>query len=88
MEFESEDLAKADVEAMDNCLFGERRLVCQFMSPEKVDEDSQKEHFSFHQPSLPSMKYDHQWGFMQKSKMEYWFKLGKMTADKTKQEDD
>lgn len=53
MEFESEDLAKVDVKAMDNCLFGERLLVCQFMSPEKVDEDSQKENFSFHQPSPP-----------------------------------
>jgi hypothetical protein len=39
VENESEDVAKMVVEAMVNCLFDERHLVCQFMSPEKVHED-------------------------------------------------
>ncbi|XP_058520317.1 MKI67 FHA domain-interacting nucleolar phosphoprotein isoform X2 [Ochotona princeps] len=76
VEFESEDVAKIVAETMNNYLFGERLLVCQFMPPEKVHPELFTNwNVPFRQPSFPAVKrYNQNRTLLQKLRMEERFK--------------
>uniref|UniRef100_A0A8C3V8W4 Nucleolar protein interacting with the FHA domain of MKI67 n=1 Tax=Catharus ustulatus TaxID=91951 RepID=A0A8C3V8W4_CATUS len=57
MEFESDDVAKIVADTMNNYLFSERLLKCQFIPPEKVHEDLFKDcDKMFRKPSQPAVR--------------------------------
>uniref|UniRef100_A0A8B9ZX18 RRM domain-containing protein n=1 Tax=Anas zonorhyncha TaxID=75864 RepID=A0A8B9ZX18_9AVES len=57
IEFESDDVAKIVADTMNNYLFSERLLKCQFVPPEKVREDLFKNsERMFQKPSQPAVK--------------------------------
>ncbi|XP_040856134.1 MKI67 FHA domain-interacting nucleolar phosphoprotein [Ochotona curzoniae] len=76
VEFESEDVAKIVAETMNNYLFGERLLVCQFMPPEKVHPELFTNwNVPFRTPSFPAVKrYNQNRTLLQKLRMEERFK--------------
>uniref|UniRef100_A0A8C3DRM0 Nucleolar protein interacting with the FHA domain of MKI67 n=1 Tax=Corvus moneduloides TaxID=1196302 RepID=A0A8C3DRM0_CORMO len=57
MEFESDDVAKIVADTMNNYLFSERLLKCQFIPPEKVHENLFKDCDKiFRKPSHPAVR--------------------------------
>ncbi|NXP30468.1 MK67I protein, partial [Leiothrix lutea] len=57
LEFESDDVAKIVADTMNNYLFSERLLKCQFLPPEKVHEELFKGCGRiFRQPSRPAVR--------------------------------
>ncbi|NXR67561.1 MK67I protein, partial [Rhadina sibilatrix] len=57
LEFESDDVAKIVADTMNNYLFSERLLKCQFMPPEKVHENLFKGcDQMFRKPSQPAVR--------------------------------
>nr|XP_045005679.1 MKI67 FHA domain-interacting nucleolar phosphoprotein isoform X2 [Jaculus jaculus] len=76
VEFACEDVAKIVAETMNNYLFGERLLVCQYIPPEKVHVELFKEwNVPFRQPSFPAVKrYNQDRKLAQKLRMEQRFK--------------
>ncbi|NXY34937.1 MK67I protein, partial [Pomatorhinus ruficollis] len=57
LEFESDDVAKIVADTMNNYLFSERLLKCQFMPPEKVHENLFKDcDRIFRKPSQPAVR--------------------------------
>nr|XP_044989287.1 MKI67 FHA domain-interacting nucleolar phosphoprotein-like [Jaculus jaculus] len=76
VEFACEDVAKIVTETVNNYLFGERLLVCQYIPPEKVHVKLFKEwNVPFHQPSFPAVKrYNQDRKLAQKLRMEQRFK--------------
>ncbi|NXU68154.1 MK67I protein, partial [Horornis vulcanius] len=57
MEFESDDVAKIVADTMNNYLFSERLLKCQFLPPEKVHENLFKDcDRIFRKPSQPAVR--------------------------------
>ncbi|KAM9663874.1 MKI67 FHA domain-interacting nucleolar phosphoprotein [Trichechus inunguis] len=76
VEFESDDVAQIVAETMNNYLFGERLLKCDFMPPEKVHEDLFKDwDVPFSKPSLPAVKrYNKKRTLPAKLRMEKRFK--------------
>ncbi|XP_049745022.1 MKI67 FHA domain-interacting nucleolar phosphoprotein isoform X2 [Elephas maximus indicus] len=76
VEFESDDVAKIVAETMNNYLFGERLLKCDFMPPEKVHEKVFKDwDVPFSKPSYPAVKrYNKKRSLTQKLRMEKRFK--------------
>ncbi|XP_006902470.1 PREDICTED: MKI67 FHA domain-interacting nucleolar phosphoprotein-like, partial [Elephantulus edwardii] len=88
-EFESDDVAKIVAETMNNYLFSERHLKCDFMPPEKVHEELFKDwDVPFSKPSNPAVKqYNKHRTRTEKLQMEKRFKhkeklLRKKLADK------
>ncbi|XP_019378135.1 PREDICTED: MKI67 FHA domain-interacting nucleolar phosphoprotein [Gavialis gangeticus] len=71
VEFESDDVAKIVADTMNNYLFCERLLKCQFMPPEKVHENLFKgSETNFRKPSRPAVKrYNKQRSLKDKKKM-------------------
>ncbi|NWW85652.1 MK67I protein, partial [Rhynochetos jubatus] len=71
IEFESDEVAKIVADTMNNYLFCERLLKCQFMSPERVHENLFKNSDRvFQKPSLPAVKrYNKIRSLVQKAKM-------------------
>ncbi|NXS84813.1 MK67I protein, partial [Erpornis zantholeuca] len=71
MEFESDDVAKIVADTMNNYLFSERLLKCQFMPPEKVHEDLFKDCDKiFRKPSQPAVRrYNRIRSLVEKAKM-------------------
>ncbi|KFV94981.1 MKI67 FHA domain-interacting nucleolar phosphoprotein-like, partial [Eurypyga helias] len=71
IEFESDDVAKIVADTMNNYLFCERLLKCQFMSPERVHENLFKDsNRIFLKPSLPAVRrYNKIRSLVQKAKM-------------------
>ncbi|XP_006902197.1 PREDICTED: MKI67 FHA domain-interacting nucleolar phosphoprotein-like [Elephantulus edwardii] len=89
MEFESDDVARIVAETMNNYLFSERLLKCDFMPPEKVHEELFKDwDVPFSKPSNPAVKrYNKHRTRTEKLRMEKQFKhkeklLRKKLADK------
>ncbi|XP_077009627.1 MKI67 FHA domain-interacting nucleolar phosphoprotein [Tamandua tetradactyla] len=76
VEFESDDVAKIVAETMNNYLFGERLLKCEFMAPEKVNEELFKNwDVPFAKPSHPAVKrYNKKRTLLEKLRMEKRFK--------------
>ncbi|NWR69169.1 MK67I protein, partial [Centropus unirufus] len=71
IEFESDDVAKIVADTMNNYLFSERLLKCQFIPPERVHENLFK-HCSriFRKPSQPAVRrYNKVRSLVQKAKM-------------------
>ncbi|KAM9230294.1 LOW QUALITY PROTEIN: MKI67 FHA domain-interacting nucleolar phosphoprotein-like [Dugong dugon] len=75
VEFESDDVAKVVAETMNSYLFG-RLLKCDFMPPEKVQEELFKDWgVPFSKPSLPAVKrYHEKWTLPEKLRIEKRFK--------------
>ncbi|XP_065494063.1 MKI67 FHA domain-interacting nucleolar phosphoprotein [Caloenas nicobarica] len=71
IEFESDDVAKIVADTMNNYLFSERLLKCQFMSPERVHENLFKNsNRRFLKPSQPAVRrYNKIRSLVQKAKM-------------------
>ncbi|CAN0150169.1 unnamed protein product [Bubo scandiacus] len=71
IEFESDDVAKIVADTMNNYLFCERLLKCQFMSPERVHENLFKNsNRIFLKPSQPAVRrYNKIRSLVQKAKM-------------------
>ncbi|NXX56996.1 MK67I protein, partial [Scopus umbretta] len=71
IEFESDDVAKIVADTMNNYLFSERLLKCQFMSPERVHENLFKNSNKiFLKPSQPAVRrYNKIRSLVQKAKM-------------------
>ncbi|KFO70856.1 MKI67 FHA domain-interacting nucleolar phosphoprotein-like, partial [Cuculus canorus] len=71
IEFESDDVAKIVADTMNNYLFSERLLKCQFMSPERVHENLFKNcKRMFLKPSQPAVRrYNKIRSLVQKAKM-------------------
>ncbi|NXP07198.1 MK67I protein, partial [Thinocorus orbignyianus] len=71
IEFESDDVAKIVADTMNNYLFSERLLKCQFMPPERVHEDLFKNcNKRFLKPSQPAVRrYNRVRSLLQKAKM-------------------
>ncbi|NXK53337.1 MK67I protein, partial [Chauna torquata] len=71
IEFESDDVAKIVADTMNNYLFSERLLKCQFMSPERVHENLFKNSDKmFRKPSQPAVKrYNKIRSLVEKAKM-------------------
>ncbi|XP_009909492.2 MKI67 FHA domain-interacting nucleolar phosphoprotein [Dryobates pubescens] len=71
IEFESDDVAKIVADTMNNYLFSERLLKCQFMSPERVHENLFKNSSRmFLKPSQPAVRrYNKVRSLVQKAKM-------------------
>ncbi|NXD80353.1 MK67I protein, partial [Halcyon senegalensis] len=71
IEFESDDVAKIVADTMNNYLFSERLLKCQFMPPERVHENLFKNsHRMFLKPSHPAVRrYNKIRSLVQKAKM-------------------
>nr|XP_012386338.2 MKI67 FHA domain-interacting nucleolar phosphoprotein-like [Dasypus novemcinctus] len=76
VEFESDDVAKIVAETMNNYLFGERLLKCEFMPSEKVHEELFKDwDVPFAKPSHPAVKrYNKKRTLIEKLQMEKRFK--------------
>ncbi|XP_045155286.1 MKI67 FHA domain-interacting nucleolar phosphoprotein [Echinops telfairi] len=76
VEFESDDVAKIVAETMNNYLFAERLLKCDFMPPEKVHEELFKDwNIPFSKPSHPAVKrYNKKRTLPEKLRMEKRFK--------------
>ncbi|XP_059676505.1 MKI67 FHA domain-interacting nucleolar phosphoprotein [Gavia stellata] len=71
IEFESDDVAKIVADTMNNYLFSERLLKCQFMPPERVHENLFKNsNRIFLKPSQPAVRrYNKIRSLVQKAKM-------------------
>uniref|UniRef100_A0A8C0B489 Nucleolar protein interacting with the FHA domain of MKI67 n=1 Tax=Buteo japonicus TaxID=224669 RepID=A0A8C0B489_9AVES len=71
IEFESDDVAKIVADTMNNYLFSERLLKCQFISPERVHENLFKNSDKiFRKPSQPAVRrYNRIRSLIQKAKM-------------------
>ncbi|NXM99627.1 MK67I protein, partial [Sylvia borin] len=71
MEFESDDVAKIVADTMNNYLFSERLLKCQFVPPEKVHEDLFKGcDRMFRRPSQPAVRrYNRIRSLLEKARM-------------------
>ncbi|NXI71751.1 MK67I protein, partial [Anseranas semipalmata] len=71
IEFESDDVAKIVADTMNNYLFSERLLKCQFMPPERVHENLFKNSGRmFQKPSQPAVKrYNKVRSLVEKAKM-------------------
>ncbi|KAM3667112.1 MKI67 FHA domain-interacting nucleolar phosphoprotein [Ammospiza maritima maritima] len=71
MEFESDDVAKIVADTMNNYLFSERLLKCQFVPPEKVHESLfQGCDRMFRQPSQPAVRrYNRVRSLLEKARM-------------------
>ncbi|NXE04967.1 MK67I protein, partial [Lophotis ruficrista] len=71
IEFESDDVAKIVADTMNNYLFSERLLKCQFISPERVHENLFKSsNRMFLKPSQPAVRrYNKIRSLLQKAKM-------------------
>ncbi|KAM6349158.1 MKI67 FHA domain-interacting nucleolar phosphoprotein isoform 2-T2 [Alca torda] len=71
IEFESDDVAKIVADTMNNYLFSERLLKCQFISPERVHENLFKNCSKrFLKPSQPAVRrYNRIRSLVQKAKM-------------------
>ncbi|KAM6398589.1 MKI67 FHA domain-interacting nucleolar phosphoprotein [Pluvialis apricaria] len=71
IEFESDDVAKIVADTMNNYLFSERLLKCQFISPERVHENLFKNcNKIFLKPSQPAVRrYNKIRSLIQKAKM-------------------
>ncbi|XP_075613160.1 MKI67 FHA domain-interacting nucleolar phosphoprotein [Balearica regulorum gibbericeps] len=71
IEFESDDVAKIVADTMNNYLFSERLLKCQFISPERVHENLFKNSNKiFLKPSQPAVRrYNKIRSLVQKAKM-------------------
>ncbi|NXP48251.1 MK67I protein, partial [Heliornis fulica] len=71
IEFASDDVAKIVADTMNNYLFSERLLKCQFMPPERVHENLFKNsHKIFLKPSRPAVRrYNKIRSLIQKAKM-------------------
>ncbi|KAM9284663.1 MKI67 FHA domain-interacting nucleolar phosphoprotein [Cariama cristata] len=71
IEFESDDVAKIVADTMNNYLFSERLLKCQFLSPERVHENLFKNcNKIFRKPSQPAVRrYNKIRSLIQKAKM-------------------
>ncbi|XP_009954276.1 PREDICTED: MKI67 FHA domain-interacting nucleolar phosphoprotein, partial [Leptosomus discolor] len=71
IEFESDDVAKIVADTMNNYLFSERLLKCQFVSPERVHENLFKNSDRiFRKPSQPAVRrYNKIRSLLQKAKM-------------------
>ncbi|NXL51007.1 MK67I protein, partial [Podilymbus podiceps] len=71
IEFESDDVAKIVADTMNNYLFCERLLKCQFISPERVHENLFKNSNKiFLKPSQPAVRrYNKVRSLVQKAKM-------------------
>ncbi|NXW20763.1 MK67I protein, partial [Circaetus pectoralis] len=71
IEFESDDVAKIVADTMNNYLFSERLLKCQFISPERVHENLFKNSDKiFRKPSQPAVRrYNRIRSLVQKAKM-------------------
>ncbi|XP_074450005.1 MKI67 FHA domain-interacting nucleolar phosphoprotein [Larus michahellis] len=71
IEFESDDVAKIVADTMNNYLFSERLLKCQFISPERVHENLFKNCSKrFLKPSQPAVRrYNRIRSLIQKAKM-------------------
>ncbi|KFP17664.1 MKI67 FHA domain-interacting nucleolar phosphoprotein-like, partial [Egretta garzetta] len=71
IEFESDDVAKIVADTMNNYLFSERLLKCQFISPERVHENLFKtSNKIFLKPSQPAVRrYNKIRSLVQKAKM-------------------
>ncbi|XP_037379094.1 MKI67 FHA domain-interacting nucleolar phosphoprotein [Talpa occidentalis] len=76
VEFESEDVAKIVAKTMNNYLFGERLLKCNFIPPEQVHGELFKDwNIPFRPPSFPAVKrYNQNRTLLQKLRMEERFK--------------
>ncbi|KAM6178314.1 MKI67 FHA domain-interacting nucleolar phosphoprotein [Rhynchocyon petersi] len=76
VEFECDDVAKIVADTMNNYLFGERLLKCDFMPPEKVHEELFKDwDVPFSKPSHPAVqRYNKKRTFTEKQRMEKRFK--------------
>ncbi|XP_037706238.1 MKI67 FHA domain-interacting nucleolar phosphoprotein [Choloepus didactylus] len=76
VEFESDDVAKIVAETMNNYLFGERLLKCEFLESEKVHEELFKDwDVPFAKPSHPAVKrYNKKRTLIEKLRMEKRFK--------------
>ncbi|NXI42090.1 MK67I protein, partial [Galbula dea] len=71
IEFESDDVAKIVADTMNNYLFSERLLKCQFIAPERVHENLFKNSNKiFLKPSRPAVRrYNKIRSLLQKAKM-------------------
>ncbi|NXJ94127.1 MK67I protein, partial [Corythaixoides concolor] len=71
IEFECDEVAKIVADTMNNYLFSERLLKCQFMSPERVHENLFKNSNKiFRKPSQPAVRrYNKIRSLVQKAKM-------------------
>ncbi|NXT74767.1 MK67I protein, partial [Zapornia atra] len=71
IEFASDDVARIVADTMNNYLFSERLLKCQFMPPERVHADLFKDsHRIFRKPSQPAVRrYNKIRSLIQKAKM-------------------
>ncbi|NWY48362.1 MK67I protein, partial [Sylvia atricapilla] len=71
MEFESDDVAKIVADTMNNYLFSERLLKCQFVPPEKVHENLFKDcDRIFRRPSQPAVRrYNRIRSLLEKARM-------------------
>uniref|UniRef100_A0A8B9GL09 RRM domain-containing protein n=2 Tax=Amazona TaxID=12929 RepID=A0A8B9GL09_9PSIT len=71
IEFESDDVAKIVADTMNNYLFSERLLKCQFIAPERVHENLFKNSNKiFRKPSQPAVRrYNRIRSLVQKAKM-------------------
>ncbi|NXF34159.1 MK67I protein, partial [Nyctibius bracteatus] len=71
IEFESDDVAKIVADTMNNYLFSERLLKCQFMPPERVHENLfRNSNRMFLKPSQPAVRrYNRVRSLSQKAKM-------------------
>ncbi|NXK01656.1 MK67I protein, partial [Herpetotheres cachinnans] len=71
IEFESDDVAKIVADTMNNYLFSERLLKCQFVSPERVHENLFKNSNKiFRKPSQPAVRrYNKIRSLVQKAQM-------------------
>ncbi|KFP71199.1 MKI67 FHA domain-interacting nucleolar phosphoprotein-like, partial [Acanthisitta chloris] len=71
IEFESDDVAKIVADTMNNYLFSERLLKCEFMPPERVHEHLFKDcKRLFRKPSQPAvLRYNRVRSLLQKARM-------------------
>ncbi|XP_063256920.1 MKI67 FHA domain-interacting nucleolar phosphoprotein [Prinia subflava] len=71
IEFECDDVAKIVADTMNNYLFSERLLKCQFVPPEKVHEELFKDcERMFRQPSRPAVRrYNRVRSLLEKARM-------------------
>ncbi|NXG00667.1 MK67I protein, partial [Sakesphorus luctuosus] len=71
IEFESDDVAKIVADTMNNYLFSERLLKCQFLPPERVHENLFKDcNKMFRKPSRPAVRrYNRVRSLVEKARM-------------------
>ncbi|XP_071418113.1 MKI67 FHA domain-interacting nucleolar phosphoprotein [Pithys albifrons albifrons] len=71
IEFESDDVAKIVADTMNNYLFSERLLKCQFLPPERVHENLFKDcNKMFRKPSRPAVRrYNRVRSLLEKARM-------------------